>query len=105
VRQAPPPDADESATPSSLLPNGRVLLFFSARWDGSALGYLSVVERVAQDLSATVVDIDIDDPVGSAIARVYRIANTPTVLDPHLSRPPIVGSRTAEDLRTALSPQ
>jgi hypothetical protein len=91
-----------SKTLFSLLPEGRVLLMFTASWDGSAPGYRTVVEKVAQKLRAVLIEVDVDDPVGSAIARLCEVTNTPSVVDARSSRPPIVGARTGDELTAAL---
>jgi hypothetical protein len=103
LRQERLQPAGESETLLSLLPKGRVLFWFFARWDASASGYREIIERVSADLHATVIEIDVDDPIGGAIACAHGIANVPAVVDARSSGSPVVGARTAEDLRAALT--
>jgi hypothetical protein len=49
-----------------------------------------------------VIEVDVDDPIGSAIARLHDVLNTPSVVDARSSTPPIVGSRTVEQIVAAL---
>jgi hypothetical protein len=98
VRQPLPEAYRDSRTLQSLLQDEPALLFFTADWDGSAPGYRAVVGRVGEALGLRVVDVDIDDPVGSALARLQRLMNTPCVIgtwNPDLC---VVGERAEEEL-------
>lgn len=69
-----------SATLAGLLPP-KALLFFGAAWDGNTQTYRSTVQEAGRRLGRRVVEIDIDDPVGTAIARLWSVLNTPSVAD------------------------
>jgi thiol-disulfide isomerase/thioredoxin len=78
VKQEPPLDAvTPSPTVERLLPSENVLLFFSAGWDGHSQAYRPVVAEVARRLQTEVVEIDVDDSVGGAIAKLYSVLNVP----------------------------
>ncbi len=94
-----------SQTLASLLPAGRMLFLFTAAWDGSVPGYRETVDEVAQRLGAAVIVVDVDDLIGSTIARLHGVANAPSIADARSSRPPIVGARTADELAAALDAQ
>ena len=95
--------SDHSQTIDELLPDDEVLVF-TAAWDGNSVGYADLVREAVGSSSRRVIEIDVDDPVGGAIARHYRVLNTPAVVS--VGGPAgslIVGRRTVADLRGALS--
>jgi hypothetical protein len=98
VRQPLPEAYRDSRTVRSLLRDEPALLFFTADWDGSAPGYRAVVGRVGEALGLRVVDVDIDDPVGSALARLQRVLNTPCVIGTWNPDLRVVGERAEEEL-------
>ena len=62
----------------TLLPSNGVL-FFSAAWDGDSQRYRPIVQEVAGSLGYLLVEIDVDDLVGGAIAGAYFVPSTPAV--------------------------
>lgn len=86
-----------------LLPTDAVL-FFSAAWDGYRQRYRTTVEEVTRRLARPLIEIDIDDPVGGAIAAHYGVGNVPTVVSTGDGGSAIIGERSPEDLATRLHP-
>jgi hypothetical protein len=101
VRQPTAPEARDSPSLHSLLADERVLLFFTAQWDGSAPGYRDVVGRVAELLGVRVVDVDVDDPVGGGMARLFGVMSTPCVIDVADRTRRLIGPRSEEELAAA----
>lgn len=63
----------------ALLPTESVL-FFDAKWNGSAPEYQAIVGEIAERLGSTMIQIDIDDAIGGAIARFLNVVTVPTVV-------------------------
>ena len=99
VRQPELPEVGESTSLQSLLADERVLLFFTAQWDGSAPGYREIVGRMAEGLGVRVVDVDIDDPVGAGMTRLYGVMSTPCLIDTSEPSRRVLGARTEGHLR------
>lgn len=78
LRQPPDPTPEMSATLQALVPRD-ALLYFGAPWDSYSQRYRPVVEDAARRLGRRLVEIDVDDPVGGAIAAVLKVVNTPSV--------------------------
>jgi hypothetical protein len=104
VREPPQPLDGESSSLRSLLDGERVLLYFSAGWVRSAPGYREVVGRAGEMLLRRVVDVEIDDPIGSALARYYGVTNTPTVIDTAEPGKRVTGAMPEEGLMASLGP-
>jgi hypothetical protein len=96
LRQPSEPRAEMSTTLHALVPPD-ALLFFAAAWDANSQQYRPVVDDAARLLGRRMVEIDIDDPIGGAVAAVLRVQNTPSVAS--LSTPGVlVGVRPAEEI-------
>jgi hypothetical protein len=96
LRQPPDPTPELSTTLQALVPQD-ALLFFGAAWDAYSQQYRPVVQDAARRMGRRLVEIDVDDPVGGAIAAVLRVANTPSVAS--LSVPGLlVGVRAIEEI-------
>jgi len=102
VRQPIPPVVGDSPSLQSLLAGERVVLFFSAPWDGSAPGYRDVVGQVAEAFGIRVIDVDIDDPVGGGMAQLFEVMNTPCVIDASDRRRRLMGARSVDELMAML---
>jgi thiol-disulfide isomerase/thioredoxin len=89
-----------SATLNALLP-ADALLFFGASWDGHTQRYRPTVQQAARRLGLNIIEIDVDDPVGSAIAAVFSVVATPTVALTG-TESPVVGERPLDDLLASL---
>jgi thiol-disulfide isomerase/thioredoxin len=89
-----------STTLDALLP-ADALVFFGASWDGNTQRYRPTVHQAAGRLGRRVVEVDVDDPVGSAIAAVFSVASTPAVALA-VTGSPIIGERALDDLVASL---
>jgi len=98
VKQPVPPVVGDSPSLQSLLAGERVLLFFSAKWDVSSPGYRDVVVQVAATLGVRAIDVDIDDPVGSGMAKLFEVMNTPCVIDASDRHRRLLGARSRGEL-------
>jgi len=104
VRQPSPNEVTRtSSVLEALLPPDGVL-FFGASWDGHTLQYRQIVQEAGRRLGRQVIEIDVDDLVGSAVAQIFGVGNVPAVACADL--PPsdaIVGVRAVDDLVRLLS--
>jgi hypothetical protein len=101
IRQPEPAAPNTSETLKALVPDGSVLVF-TAPWDGDSRGYADVVRDAAEGSGRLVIEIDIEDPLGGAIARVLRVLYTPAFAERSAGGglgPPVIGRRSAEELR------
>jgi thiol-disulfide isomerase/thioredoxin len=101
VRQPPEDAPTASATLDALLP-ADAFVFFGAAWDGNTQRYRPTVQQAARRLGRRVVEIDVDDPVGSAIAAVVSVVSTPAVVLAG-TKSPVVGERARDDLLASLA--
>lgn len=93
---------DDAVLKALLPPDG--LLFFSAVWDGNSQNYRPVVREAAGKLGRQVVELDVDDAVGGAIASAYSILNTPAIATGLPGRGRVViGARDAGELVSMLT--
>lgn len=100
VRTEAQPASGRSAFLEGVLPRNALLLF-TATWDGNSQRYRPTVLDVAARVRRPVIDVDVDDPVGCAVARHYLILNTPTVVDAQRAEV-IIGERTSDELMQRL---
>ena len=100
VRTEEGPPRGRSAFLEGLLPRNALLLF-TATWDGNSQRYRPTVFDVAARVGRPVIEVDVDDPVGGAIARHYGVLTTPTVVDAHRAEV-IDGERTTDELTQRL---
>lgn len=101
VRGEEEPPRGRSAFLEGLLPRNALLLF-TAAWDGNSQRYRPPVLDVAARVGRPVIEVDIDDPVGGAVARHYGVLTTPTVVDAQRTEV-IIGERTADELEQRLN--
>lgn len=103
VREPPVHMNTDDSLLEKLLPSN-ALLFFTAAWDGNSQTYRPTVREVAGRLSRLVVEIDVDDPIGGAIAAAYSVPVTPAVAVglPAGGRV-VVGPRGADELVSTLT--
>jgi thiol-disulfide isomerase/thioredoxin len=100
IRQSAEEAPTASTTLDALLP-ADALVFFGASWDGNTQRYRSTVQQAAGRLGRRVVEVDVDDPVGSAIAAVFSVVSTPAVAVA-VRGSPIIGERALDDLVASL---
>jgi hypothetical protein len=81
VRQpAPREPAVASDLLRVLLPRDKPsVLLFDAAWNGGTPGHAQVVRTVADEVGAAMLEIDVDDPVGGAIAAALGVVTVPTL--------------------------
>ena len=103
VRPEPSPPPDRYPTLEALLPED-ALVFFVAVWDGNSQRFRPVVEGVAAELGRRVIEVDVDDRVGGAIAAAYSVLNTPAVASGLPGQGAvIIGERDPEELARLLA--
>jgi hypothetical protein len=100
IRQSAEEAPAASTTLDALLP-ADALVFFGAAWDGNTQRYRPTVQQAAGRLGRRVVEVDVDDPVGSAIAAVSSVVSTPAVALA-VTGSPIIGERALDDLVASL---
>jgi thiol-disulfide isomerase/thioredoxin len=100
IRQPAEEAPTASTTLDALLP-ADALVFFGASWDGYTQRYRPTVHQAAERLGRRVVEVDVDDPVGSAIAAVFSVVSTPAVALVGTGSP-IIGERALDDLVASL---
>jgi hypothetical protein len=98
-----PTHSDGSSSVLDALLSRDAVLFFTAPWDGNSQQYRLTVQDVGRQLGRRVLEIDIDDPVGGAIAATLEVPQVPAVVDPGGTAIPIVGVRGAEELSSLLA--
>lgn len=96
VRREAQPASGPSAFLESVLPTNALLLF-TAAWDGNSQRYRPTVLDVAARVGRPVIEVDVDDPVGGAVARHYLVSATPTVVGAQRVQV-VIGERTSDDL-------
>lgn len=90
--------ARTSSTLQALLPPDGVL-FFGATWDGNTQHYRQTVQEAGRRLGRHVIEIDVDDSVGAAMARVFGVDRIPAVARAELpASDAIIGARATDDL-------
>jgi hypothetical protein len=100
IRQPAEEAPTASTTLDALLP-ADALVFFGASWDGYTHRYRPTVHQAAERLGRRVVEVDVDDPVGSAIAALFSVVSTPAVALVGTGSP-IIGERALDDLVASL---
>ncbi|HET7486960.1 MAG TPA: hypothetical protein VFJ85_03465 [Acidimicrobiales bacterium] len=104
LRQPPVPLTANDSLLEALLPSN-ALLFFRAAWDGNSQKYRPIVQEVAGPLGRLLVEIDVDDLVGGAIAAAYSVRTTPAAAVGLPARGRVVvGVRAADELVSRLTP-
>ena len=104
VRQPSPNEVTRTSSVLEALfpPDG--VLFFGASWDGHTLQYRQTVQEAGRRLGRQVIEIDVDDLVGSAVATMFGVGNIPAVARAGLpASDAIIGVPAVDDLVSFLS--
>lgn len=69
-----------SETLRALLGDLPTMLYFDAKWDHAGRDYRPVVTAAAARANFIVREVDISDPLGSTLARIFRVMNIPAIM-------------------------